>query len=141
MSQDSVTSEPRYTVTPPALTGAIPTLDAINATATPRFNPGRRRYDEVCMDPGGAAMPSPLFLLPRRSLPVLAGDSRFIPEDDYTRQTDRQADAQKDRQTGRQTVSYTDRQTDGRAGGRASGLAGGRAGGRADRQTDRQKGI
>ncbi|KAH3793066.1 hypothetical protein DPMN_146569 [Dreissena polymorpha] len=35
--------EPRLTKTPPALTGAIPALDAINATATPRFNPGRSR--------------------------------------------------------------------------------------------------
>ncbi|KAH3836923.1 hypothetical protein DPMN_110299 [Dreissena polymorpha] len=41
----------------------------------------------VCMSPGGATvparyfpLPSRLFPLPRRSLPVLYGDSRFIPE-------------------------------------------------------------
>ncbi|KAH3713669.1 hypothetical protein DPMN_073466 [Dreissena polymorpha] len=39
----SVPSEPRYTVTPPALTGAIPASDPGRATETPRFNPGRRR--------------------------------------------------------------------------------------------------
>ncbi|KAH3702772.1 hypothetical protein DPMN_077799 [Dreissena polymorpha] len=41
---DSVPAEPRYTVTPPALTEAKPASDPGRATATPRFNPGRRRY-------------------------------------------------------------------------------------------------
>ncbi|KAH3701789.1 hypothetical protein DPMN_076785 [Dreissena polymorpha] len=44
-----VKAEPRYTVTPPALTGALPASDPCRATATPRFNPVRRRK---C--PGGA---------------------------------------------------------------------------------------
>ncbi|KAH3860890.1 hypothetical protein DPMN_023813 [Dreissena polymorpha] len=39
----SVPAEPRYTVTPPALTGAIPASDPGRATATPLFNHGRRR--------------------------------------------------------------------------------------------------
>ncbi|KAH3729804.1 hypothetical protein DPMN_055782 [Dreissena polymorpha] len=36
----SIPVEPRYTLTPPALTGAILASDAGIAMATPRFNPG-----------------------------------------------------------------------------------------------------
>ncbi|KAH3751397.1 hypothetical protein DPMN_185953 [Dreissena polymorpha] len=43
MKAGSVLTEPRYTVTPPALTGAIPASDPGRATATPRFKSGRRR--------------------------------------------------------------------------------------------------
>ncbi|KAH3860928.1 hypothetical protein DPMN_023852 [Dreissena polymorpha] len=39
----SVPAEPRYTVTPPALIGAIPASDPGRATATPRLNTYRRR--------------------------------------------------------------------------------------------------
>ncbi|KAH3888820.1 hypothetical protein DPMN_012859 [Dreissena polymorpha] len=45
----SVAAEPWYTVTPPALIGAISASDPGRATAKSRFNPGRRRS---C--PGGA---------------------------------------------------------------------------------------
>ncbi|KAH3716202.1 hypothetical protein DPMN_058921 [Dreissena polymorpha] len=39
----SVPAKPRSTVTPPSLTGAILATDPGRATATPRFNRGRRR--------------------------------------------------------------------------------------------------
>ncbi|KAH3795211.1 hypothetical protein DPMN_148759 [Dreissena polymorpha] len=50
-----------------------------------RHSPGLHRgvavaLPGVCLGPGGATVQSRLFPVPRRSLPVLPGDSRFIQE-------------------------------------------------------------